>query len=87
MLEDRACRVRPRHVGLGKVSAYTGRSEGTMTRSVATGGDLRSLSEESFFHGPFYRYALYDVLVRVSKPAASVTTVITAWFFNVCLIL
>jgi hypothetical protein len=41
MLEDRARRVRPRHVGLGKVSADTGRSERTMTPSVATGGDLR----------------------------------------------
>jgi hypothetical protein len=41
----------------------------------------------SFFHGPFYRYALYDVLVRVSKPEASVATVATAWLINICPIL
>jgi len=41
----------------------------------------------SFLHGSFYRYALYYVLVRVSKPAASVTTIITGWVINTCLIL
>ena len=40
----------------------------------------------SFFLGSFYRYAFYYVLVRVSKPAANVKTVVTTWIINVCLL-
>lgn len=48
---------------------------------------VNAIDVDHFSTAFFYCYALYDVLGRVSKPAASVTTVITGWGINICLIL